>query len=66
MWMWLPSMTPLQEAAFIAGNYSVTAINFSAERVTWAYNYFIIVGPASDPAGISGENVTPKPSKKSR
>ena len=49
---------PPQEADFIAGNYSVTALNFSAERVTWAYNYFIIVGPQSDPAGISGENVT--------
>jgi tungstate transport system substrate-binding protein len=44
---------PAQEAAFIAGNYSIKALNFSAERVTWAYNYFIIVGPASDPAGIS-------------
>ncbi|MDH4067991.1 MAG: substrate-binding domain-containing protein [Dehalococcoidia bacterium] len=43
---------PAQEAAFIAGNYSVKALNFSAERVTWAYNYFIIVGPESDPAGI--------------
>jgi tungstate transport system substrate-binding protein len=44
---------PAQEAAFIAGNYSVKALNFSADRVTWAYNYFIIVGPEADPAGIS-------------
>ena len=43
---------PAQEAAFIAGGYAATAENFSAERVTWAYNYFIIVGPESDPAGI--------------
>jgi len=43
---------PAQEAAFIAGNYAVKAQNFNAERVTWAYNYFIIVGPESDPAGI--------------
>ena len=43
---------PLQEAAFIDGGYAVAAENFSAERVTWAYNYFIIVGPESDPAGI--------------
>jgi tungstate transport system substrate-binding protein len=51
---------PAQEAAFIAGNYSLNAIvnNTSAARVTWAYNYFIIVGPASDPAGISGGNAT--------
>jgi tungstate transport system substrate-binding protein len=49
---------PAQEAAFIAGNYSVKAQNFSADRVTWAYNYFIIIGPVDDPAGISGGNVT--------
>ena len=51
---------PAQEAAFIAGNYSLNATvnNTSAARVTWAYNYFIIVGPESDPAGISGENAT--------
>jgi tungstate transport system substrate-binding protein len=44
---------PAQEAAFIDGGYAVEALNFSAERVTWAYNYFIIVGPEADPAGIS-------------
>jgi tungstate transport system substrate-binding protein len=51
---------PAQEAAFIAGNYSLNATvnNTSAARVTWAYNYFIIVGPPSDPAGISGGNAT--------
>ncbi len=43
---------PDKEAAFIAGGYASVAQNFSAERVTWAYNYFIIVGPESDPAGI--------------
>ena len=45
---------PDREAAFIAGNYSLNATvnNTSAARVTWAYNYFIIVGPESDPAGI--------------
>jgi tungstate transport system substrate-binding protein len=51
---------PAQEAAFIAGNYSVKAQNFSADRVTWAYNYFIIVGPKADPVGISGGNLTPE------
>jgi tungstate transport system substrate-binding protein len=51
---------PAQEAAFIAGNYSLNATvnNVSAARVTWAYNYFIIVGPASDPANITGVNAT--------
>ena len=46
---------PAQEATFIAGNYSLNATvnGTSAARVTWAYNYFIIVGPEYDPAGIS-------------
>jgi tungstate transport system substrate-binding protein len=53
---------PLQEAAFIAGNYSLNATvdGNSTARVPWAYNYFIIVGPAADPAGISGGNLTPE------
>ena len=45
---------PAQEAAFIDGGYAVEAETFGTERVTWAYNYFIIVGPESDPAGIGG------------
>ena len=28
--------------------------NYSKERVPFAYNYFLIVGPAADPAGIKG------------
>jgi tungstate transport system substrate-binding protein len=53
---------PLQEAAFIAGNYSLNATvdGNSTARVPWAYNYFIIVGNETDPAGISGGNVTPE------
>jgi tungstate transport system substrate-binding protein len=43
---------PDKEAAFIADGYASIAQNFSADRVTWAYNFFIIVGPESDPAGI--------------
>jgi tungstate transport system substrate-binding protein len=50
---------PAQEAAFIAGGYAFEAANFSTARVPWAYNYFIIVGPEDDPAGISG-NLTPE------
>ena len=45
---------PLQEAAFIASGYAVEAEGYGAERVPWAYNYFIIVGSEADPAGISG------------
>jgi tungstate transport system substrate-binding protein len=53
---------PAQEAAFIAGNYSLNATvdGNSTARVPWAYNYFIIVGPEADPAGISGGNLTPE------
>ncbi|MFC1921298.1 substrate-binding domain-containing protein [Chloroflexota bacterium] len=36
-----------KEEAFIADGYGV-------ERVPFAYNYFLIVGPESDPAGIKG------------
>lgn len=43
---------PAQEAAFMDGGYAATVGSFGVERVTWAYNYFIIVGPESDPAGI--------------
>ena len=28
--------------------------NYATERVPFAYNYFIIVGPQSDPAGLAG------------
>jgi tungstate transport system substrate-binding protein len=36
-----------REVQFVADGYGV-------ERVPFAFNYFLIVGPASDPAGISG------------
>ncbi|MGB2814669.1 MAG: substrate-binding domain-containing protein [Dehalococcoidales bacterium] len=36
-----------REEAFVAEGYGV-------ERVPFAYNYFLIVGPSGDPAGISG------------
>jgi tungstate transport system substrate-binding protein len=40
---------PKAEHDFLAGNYS-------SARVPFAYNYFVIVGPPSDPAGIKGMN----------
>jgi tungstate transport system substrate-binding protein len=36
-----------REEQFVADGYGV-------ERVAFAYNYFVIVGPADDPAGING------------
>jgi len=53
---------PLQEAAFIDGGYALEAEvdGNVTERVTWAYNYFIVVGHGADPAGIGGGNLTPE------
>jgi len=51
---------PLQEAEFIANGYALEAEGYGAERVPWAYNYFIIVGPEADPAGIGGGDLTPE------
>jgi len=51
---------PLQEAAFITSGYAVEAEGYGMKRVPWAYNYFIIVGPEADPAGIGGGNLTPE------
>jgi len=45
---------PLQEAEFIASGYAVEAEGYGAERVPWAYNHFIIIGPEADSAGIRG------------
>lgn len=39
--------SPSQEVPFLTGGYGV-------DRKIIAYNFFIIVGPANDPAGISG------------
>jgi len=39
--------SPSQEEAFMAGGHGIN-------RRCFAYNYFIIVGPANDPAGIRG------------
>ncbi len=37
-----------QEEAFIEEGYA------STERISFMYNYFVIVGPADDPAGVAG------------
>jgi tungstate transport system substrate-binding protein len=53
---------PAQEAAFVANGYAHEAeVNGDLmARVPWAYNYFVIVGPQADPAGIGGGNLTPE------
>jgi tungstate transport system substrate-binding protein len=41
--------SPAQEAAFLAAGHG-------HERVPFAYNHFLIVGPAADPAGLGGRS----------
>jgi len=43
--------SPSQEKTFLTNGYGVV-------RKIIAYNYFTIVGPSADPAGITGENAT--------
>ncbi|MGB9740863.1 MAG: substrate-binding domain-containing protein [Candidatus Bathyarchaeia archaeon] len=43
--------SPSMEKDFLEGGYGVN-------RKIFAYNFFTIVGPENDPAGISGKNVT--------
>jgi tungstate transport system substrate-binding protein len=43
--------SPSQELTFLTNGYGVC-------RRIIAYNYFTIIGPSSDPAGITGENAT--------
>jgi len=43
--------SPSQELTFLTNGYGVC-------RKIIAYNYFTIVGPSADPAGITGENAT--------
>jgi len=40
-----------QEEAFIDGNFARTVGGFSAERISFMYNYFVLIGPKADPAG---------------
>lgn len=41
-----------QEDAFVADGFSYVIDGQSAERLNYMYNYFVICGPAADPAGI--------------
>lgn len=42
-----------QEDDFVAQGYAYTLDGYSKERLTFMYNYFVICGPTSDPAGIA-------------
>lgn len=41
-----------QEEAFVADGYSYVLDGFKAERLSYLYNYFVLCGPAADPAGV--------------
>jgi len=40
-----------QEEAFVTNGYARIVDGFSAARLTFMYNYFVLVGPKTDPAG---------------
>ncbi len=41
-----------QEEAFIEAGYATTLEGYEKERCTFMYNYFVLVGPKDDPAGV--------------
>lgn len=41
-----------QEEAFVAEGFSYILDGFSSERLSFLYNYFVLCGPSSDPAGV--------------
>ncbi len=41
-----------QEEAFVADGFGRTVEGFSAERISFLYNYFVLCGPSADPAGV--------------
>ena len=41
-----------QEVAFIEGGFGRIVEGFSAERISFIYNYFVLCGPSADPAGV--------------
>ncbi len=43
-----------QEEDFVAGGFAKVLEGYDAERLTFMYNYFVLVGPKDDPAGCAG------------
>ena len=41
-----------QEETFVADGFGRVVSGFSAERVSFIYNYFVLCGPSADPAGV--------------
>lgn len=42
-----------QEEAFVTEGFSKVLDGYASERLTFMYNYFVLVGPKSDPAGAA-------------
>ena len=42
-----------QEEAFIADGFAAVVDGQSAERLTFMYNYYVLIGPKDDPAGCA-------------
>ncbi len=41
-----------QEEAFVNDGFARVVTGFTAERVSFIYNYFVLCGPSADPAGV--------------
>ena len=41
-----------QEEAFVNDGFARVVNGFSAERISFIYNYFVLCGPSADPAGV--------------
>ena len=42
-----------QEEAFVDEGFSMVVDGYDSERLTFMYNYFVLVGPKDDPAGVA-------------
>ena len=42
-----------QEEAFVNDGFARVVTGFTAERVSFIYNYFVLCGPSADPAGVA-------------
>ncbi len=42
-----------QEEAFVADGFARIPDGFTAERLSFLYNYFVLCGPSADPAGVA-------------
>ena len=46
------------EEEFVQGGYSYVVSGYKAERVSFMHNFFVLVGPSSDPAGVKDVKAT--------